>query len=140
MNKNHLSTRFYLAQVYQSFSDYLTSTFQLQLYTFFWSTLGVHTKLNQDLFLNLHKKKMCFQLNSNQWEHQRWMKEISKAHFIEKSIRKQIWKSKWEGFSWQPNTPTMDWRKSLKGVGGLVVSVLHNPRMKILGLNRKENP
>ena len=83
---------------------------------------------------------MCFQLNSNQWEHQRWMKEISKAHFIEKSIRKQIWKSKWEGFSWQPNTPTMDWRKSLKGVGGLVVSVLHNPRMKILGLNRKENP
>ena len=51
-----LNTRFYLAQVYQSFLSHLTDTFQFQLLTFiFRSTLVVHTKLDLGLFLNLHK-------------------------------------------------------------------------------------
>ena len=51
----------YLTQAYQSFSDHLTSTFHFQLLTFFfWSTLGVHTKLDLDLFLNSHMTKLGF--------------------------------------------------------------------------------
>ena len=67
-----LNTRFYLVQVYQSFLDHLTSTFHFQLLTFFfWSTLGVHTKLNLDLFLNPYKKKLSFYPNPNRLEIER---------------------------------------------------------------------
>ena len=50
-------------QVYQSFPDYLTNTFQLQLRTFlFQSMFVVDIKFNLNLFL----KKMNFNANTNQ--------------------------------------------------------------------------
>ena len=79
-----LNSRFYLVQANQSFLDHLTSTFHFQLLTFFRSTLGVHTKLDLDLFLNPHKKKMSFYPNPNWLEIERWMNEKSTHLFLKK--------------------------------------------------------
>ena len=91
-----LNIRFYLVQVYQSFSNHLTSTFHFQLLTFFFqSTLGVHIKLNLRLFLNPHKKKICIYTNPNRFEIERWMNEESSHSFSRKSIKKFGWKLEW---------------------------------------------
>ena len=91
-----ICTRIYLAQVHQSFTDYLASTFQLQLHTFFFrSTLEVHTKLYIGSFWIYIRRKWVFtqtQINKN--TRNEWKKWISP--FFRKSNCKTIWKSSWK--------------------------------------------
>ena len=80
-----LNARFYLVQAYQSFPNHLTSNFHFQILTFFfWSTLGVHTNLNLNLFLNLHKKKMGF--HPTQMNERRMFKELNPFFFSENPL------------------------------------------------------
>ena len=84
--KTKLNTRFYLAQAYQSLLNNLTSTFHFQVLIFFWNTLGVHTKLDLDLFFNPHKKKLSFYPNPNRLEIEIWMNKESTHFFLRKSM------------------------------------------------------
>ena len=85
------NTRFYLVQIYQSFLNHLTNTFHFQLLTFFFqSTLGVHIKLNLGLFLNPHKKKICFYTNLNRFKIEKLMNEKSSHSFLRKSIENLV--------------------------------------------------
>ena len=135
MNNNQLSTKFYLAQVYLSFPDYLTSTFQLQHHTFFRSTLGIHTKLNLDLFFNPHKKKMSL----NKWENERWMNAMNQPILKKIQLKKWLGNQGKEDFLAKPNISNLDWRKRAQREWKIIV-VVPRPKLETFELNMKRNP
>ena len=138
MKKKKLNIRFYLARAYQSFSDHLTSTFHFQLLTFFfWNTLGVHTKLDLDLFLNPHKKKLSFYPNPNRLEIEKWMKKES-THFFLKNIHwKQFGKHKESWILLATKHYKIGNEKIIKGDGYCCVSLTTAQKARFGFLNER---
>ena len=77
----------------------LNQYLHFQLLTFFFqSTLGVCIKLDLDLFLNSHKKKMGFCTKPREWEMD--VSKINPYSFSENPLKKKSSFKTWMGFSW----------------------------------------
>ena len=65
--------------------------FHFQFHTFFlWSTLGIFTKFDLDIFFNPHKKKMGFHPSPNRLKIERWMNKRINSFFLKKICWKQF--------------------------------------------------